>query len=80
VKVEDIADLARIRHWAARHAYGDERLRDRVVSLLRNSSTVGRIVCATDELAFDALRICAGIRFRVENAAAWAASEVALAA
>ena len=69
MNVSDAADLARIRHWAGRHAHDDERLRARVVSLLRNSSTVGRIVCATEALAWDAYRICAGIRYRSEFAA-----------
>jgi hypothetical protein len=80
VKVEDIAGLARIRHWAARHAHDDERLRDAVVTLRRNDATVGRIVCADDDLAFDALRICAGIRYRREDGPAWDDEPMALAA
>jgi hypothetical protein len=69
VKVSDTTDLARIRHWAARHAHDDERLRDAVVTLHRNGATVGAIICADDALAWDAYRICAGVRYRNEFAA-----------
>jgi hypothetical protein len=51
------------------------------VSLLRNSSTVGRIVCASDDFAWTAYRIVAGIRFRREDGPAWQDAEpLALAA
>ena len=56
--------------YAARRLHDDERLRDRVVSLLRNSSTVGRIICASEGLAWDAYRLAAGLRFRREDGAA----------
>jgi hypothetical protein len=80
VNVNDLAGLARIRSWAGRKAHTDELLSDLVVTLTRNGSTVGSIVCSTLDLAVDALRICCGLRYRRENAAAWAASELALAA
>jgi hypothetical protein len=77
VKVENIADLSRIRHALARVYHDDERLLGAIVTVLRSGATVMLIICSTDALAFDALRICCGIRFRRENAAAWAASELA---
>jgi hypothetical protein len=80
MNVSDPADLGKLRRYAARLAHDDERLLHRVVSLLRNSSTVARIICASDDLAFDALRLVAGLRFKRESAAAWVASEFALAA
>jgi hypothetical protein len=80
VNVNDLAGLARIRSWAGRKAHTDELLSDLVVTLTRNGSTVGSIVCSTLDLAVDALTICCGLRYRRENAAAWAASELALAA
>ena len=42
VNVEREADLAKLRRYASPLEHDDERLRDRAVSLLRNSSTVGR--------------------------------------
>jgi hypothetical protein len=80
MNVSDAAALAKIRRAIGRLNHDDERLRDRVVSLLRNSSTVGCIVCTTEALAFDALRLVCGLRLKRENAAAWVASELALAA
>jgi hypothetical protein len=77
VNVENIADLAKIRHWAARHAHDDERLRARVVTLHRAGQIVGTIACSSDALAFDALRLVCGLRLKRENAVAWAASELA---
>jgi hypothetical protein len=76
MNVETIADLARLRHSVGRLvAHDDERLRDATVILTRNGATVGRIACASDALAWDAYRICAGIRYRQENGAAWQAAE-----
>jgi hypothetical protein len=80
VTVNDLAGLARIRSWAGRKAHTDELLSDRIVALDRNGSTVGSIVCASDALARTAEQICYGIRLRRSNAAAWAASELLLAA
>jgi hypothetical protein len=77
MNVSDAADLARIRHWAARHAHDDERLSNQVVTLHRNGATVGTISCADAALAWTAYRLCAGLRFKRESAAAWAASELA---
>jgi hypothetical protein len=78
VNVENIADLAKIRHWAARLDADDERLTpDHVVMILRNGATVARISCSSDTLAWTAYRLCAGLRFKRENAAEWAASEFA---
>jgi hypothetical protein len=80
VNVDDVKGLARIRSWASRKAHTDELLSDLVVTLTRNGATVGRIACSTLDLAFDALRICCGLRYRRENAEAWQAAELALAA
>jgi hypothetical protein len=80
VNVSDIAGLARIRHWAARHAHDDERLRDAVVTLHRNGATVGTIICADDALAWDCYRIAAGIRYRREDGPAWDDEPLAIAA
>jgi hypothetical protein len=70
VKVETEADLGKLRRVIARHEHDDERLRARVVTIHRNGATVGSIICATDALAFDALRLVVGRRFKRENAAA----------
>jgi hypothetical protein len=75
VIVDDLEGLARIRHKVGRLDHHDETLRGLVVILLRNGSTVARILCSTSALAWDALRICAGIRYRVENGATWQAAE-----
>jgi hypothetical protein len=80
VNVSNAADLAQIRHWAARRAHDDERLRARIVTLHRNGATVGRIVCASDDLAWDAYRIAAGMRFRLEDGPAWQDAEPMLLA
>ncbi len=77
MKVEDVVGLSRLRHSVGRLNHDDERLLDQIVTVLRSGATVMRIICSNDDLAFDALRICTGIRFRRENAAAWAASELA---
>ena len=78
MNVEDIAGLARIRHWASRLEHDDERLTpDHVVSLHRAGRIVGTISCADAALARTAYRLCAGLRFKRESAAAWAASELA---
>lgn len=42
----------------------DEEREGRTVLVKRGSSTVARIECAAEGLAWDAERICAGIRFR----------------
>jgi hypothetical protein len=78
MKVANQSDLAKLRHWVARHKYDDERLANMIVTLLSNGATVRRIVCASDDLAWDGYRIAAGLRFRLEDGAAeWAASELA---
>jgi hypothetical protein len=75
LNVNDLAGLASLRHLVGRLLHDDEHLSGCIVSLYRNGSTVARILCSTSALAWDALRICAGIRFRVENGAAWQAAE-----
>jgi hypothetical protein len=80
VTIDDIAGLARIRHWASRKAHDDESLAGLVVILTRHRSTVGRIACASLDLARDAYRICAGIRFRREDGPALDALPLLLAA
>jgi hypothetical protein len=74
VKVETPADLAKLRHALGRKAHTDEELSDRIVTLYRSTAPVGRIICSTSALAWDALRIAAGIRYRRENGAAWQAA------
>jgi hypothetical protein len=81
MKVETEADLGRLRHAVGRLRHDDERLRDRIVSLMRHGSIIGRIVCATEGLAWDAYRLVAGMRFRVEDGPAWQdAAPMAIAA
>ena len=70
LRVESIRDLARIRHWLAAWFLDDERMAGRVVTMLRNRSTVETIVRVDAALAWDAERIAAGRRFRRENLAA----------
>jgi hypothetical protein len=67
MKIETEYDLSRVRGCVSRLAHDDERLLDRIVRLLRGGSTVARIACLTDALAWDAYRICAGLRFRRED-------------
>jgi hypothetical protein len=69
VNVSTEADLGKLRRYASRLEHDDERLRDAVVTLRRSGATVGRIDCATSDLAWTAYRICAGIRYRSEFAA-----------
>jgi hypothetical protein len=81
MNVADIAGLARLRRWAGRRLHNEESLVGHIVTLFRDGSTVGTIACSTAALAFDALRICCGLRFRRENATSWALDEpLALAA
>ena len=75
MKVETEADLAKLRRAVTPLRHDDERLASRIVTLLRDGSIISRIGCATETLAFDALRICAGIRYRAESVAEWLASE-----
>jgi hypothetical protein len=78
VKVETEADLSTLRHAVGRLDHDDERLTpDHAVTLHRAGALVGTISCADDALAWTAYRICAGLRFKRESAAAWAASELA---
>jgi hypothetical protein len=78
VRIDAKSDLARIRHAVGRFDQDDERLTpDAVVRLYRAGRIVGTIACADDELSWTAYRLCAGLRFKRENAAAWAASELA---
>jgi preprotein translocase subunit SecD len=80
VKIADDAGLFRIRRFVSRLAHHDEHLSDRTVTLTSGAGLVGSIACASDALARTAEQICYGIRLRRSNAAAWAASELALAA
>jgi hypothetical protein len=81
MNVADTADLAKLRHAVGRLDHDDERLRDAVVTLYRSGELVGRIVCASNDLAWTAYRIAAGIRFGVEDGPAWQDAEpMALAA
>jgi hypothetical protein len=80
VKVETIADLGKLRHALGRKAHDDERQFGNVVTLFRDGSKVGRVICATPALAWDALRIAAGIRYRVEDGPALDALPLILAA
>jgi hypothetical protein len=80
MNVASIADLAKLRHKVGRLDHHDETLSDQVVTLLRSGWTVARILCSTSALAFDALRICAGIRLRREDGPALDALPLLLAA
>jgi hypothetical protein len=80
VTIDDVKGLARLRHWVGRLEHDDETSRDRVVSLYRSAGLVGRIVCASLDLARTAEQICYGIRLRRSNGAAYLASGLALAA
>jgi hypothetical protein len=80
MNVEADSDLAKVRGWVSRLRHDDERLLDRIVRLLRGGSTVARIACLTDALAWDAYRICAGLRFRREDSPAADLPLLALAA
>lgn len=72
MKIEDIAGLSRLRHIVGRLDHDDERSRDQTVMILRHNATIMRLVCSTAALAFDAYRICAGLRFRRETAGSFA--------
>jgi hypothetical protein len=80
VILDDIAGLAKLRHWAGRLEHDDETSLDRVVTLYRSAGLVGRIICSTLDLASQAERICAGIRFRREDGPALDALPLLLAA
>jgi hypothetical protein len=73
--------LFAIRDAIAPMRHDDERGLDCLVAVYRRSIIVARIICANAALAWDAERICAGIRFRRETIAEnEAAAAVALAA
>jgi hypothetical protein len=78
VNVDTESDLGKLRRSVGPLRHDDERLRDRIVSLLRDGSIISRVICATEAPAWDRLRICAGMRFRRENQAAYLASELAV--
>jgi hypothetical protein len=65
--------LLAIRPVIAPLYHDDERCLDCLVAVYRRSLIVARIICANAKLAWDAERICAGIRFRRESTAATAA-------
>jgi hypothetical protein len=67
VKIETARDLAKLRGFAGRLAHDDEGLVGADVRLFRGRSTVARVICATESLAWDCVRICAGVRFRRED-------------
>jgi hypothetical protein len=80
VTVNDIAGLSRIRRFVSRLDHDYERLSDRTVTLYSGAGLLWTIACASYALARTAEQICYGVRLRRSNAAAWAASELALAA
>ena len=55
--------------------HDDERGLDSIVAVYRRSVIVARLICANAKLAWDAERLCAGIRFRRENIAENEAAE-----
>jgi hypothetical protein len=67
--------LFAIRDAIAPTRHDDERRLDSIVAVYCGSAIVARIICANAKLAWDAERICAGIRFRRENMAANEAAE-----
>jgi len=62
------ADLFKLRGQIFWLFATDEERNDTGVMVKRGLSTVARIDCATEALAWDAERICAGIRFKREAA------------
>jgi hypothetical protein len=80
VTIDDVKGLARLRHWVGRLDHDDEHLSGCTVTLYSGAGLLGTIACASDALARTAEQICYGIRLRRSNAAAWAASELAVAA
>ena len=75
MKVDAWSDLGKLRRSVGPLRHTDESLAAHVVSLLRDGSVISRIACATESLAFDALRICAGTDTAAESADEWLASE-----
>jgi hypothetical protein len=67
--------LFAIRHAIAPMRHDDERGLDCLVAVYRRGLIVARIICASAKLAWDAERVCAGIRFRRENMAEAEAAE-----
>jgi hypothetical protein len=61
--------LLAIRDAIAPLLHDDERGLDSIVAIYRRSVIVARLICANAKLAWDAERICAGIKFRRENMA-----------
>ena len=57
-------DLSGLRGHIFWRFHTDEVREGRAVLVKRGLSTVARIECATEALAWDAERICAGIRFK----------------
>ena len=57
-------DLGRLRGWIFWRFHTDEARDGRTVMVRHGLATVACIECATDALAWDAERICAGIRFK----------------
>jgi hypothetical protein len=57
-------DLLKLRGMILWRFHSEETREGRTVVVRRGLSTVARINCATEALAWDAERICAGIRFR----------------
>jgi hypothetical protein len=75
MNVENVADLGKLRGWVSRFRHTDERRASRIVTLLRDGSIISRLTCASESLAWDCERICAGIRYRAASVAEWLASE-----
>jgi hypothetical protein len=67
--------LFAIRDAIAPMYHDNERGLDCLVAVYRRSIIVARIICANAKLAWDAERICAGIRFRREIMAEAEAAE-----
>jgi hypothetical protein len=57
-------DLSRLRGLVFWRFHDDEEREGYTVLLKRGGRVVGRIDCGTEALAWDAERICAGIRFK----------------
>jgi hypothetical protein len=58
------SDLGRLRGLISWRFHDDEERLGLTVLLKRGGRVVGRIDCGTESLAWDAERICAGIRFK----------------
>jgi hypothetical protein len=58
------SDLSRLRGLISWRFHDDEERQGNTVLIKRGGRVVGRIDCGTEAIAWDAERICAGLRFK----------------